>query len=104
MILPPDFGWLVVVGLAAQLVDRSIGTHYAMSASALLVSLTLSVVLWVQLGRFAFEAPVALLLGAAAGVPLATFLTRRLPRRAAVLGVGLGVFALATAGLHLSLT
>jgi hypothetical protein len=54
--------------------------------------------------RFAFDAPGALLLGAVAGVGLATVLARRLPGRVAVLPVGLGVFAFATAGLHLNLT
>jgi uncharacterized membrane protein YfcA len=104
MMLPPDIGWLALVGLAAQIVDRAIGTRYATTASAFLVTLTLNVVLWLQLGRFAFAGPVALLLGALAGAPLAAFVTRRLPRRALVLGVGVGVFALAAVGLRLSLT
>jgi uncharacterized membrane protein YfcA len=104
MMLPPDIGWLALVGLAAQIVDRAIGTRFATTASALLVTLTLNVVLWLQLGRFAFAGPVALLLGALAGAPLAAFVTRRLPRRALVLGVGVGVFALAAVGLRLSLT
>jgi uncharacterized membrane protein YfcA len=104
MMLPPDIGWLGLVGLAAQIVDRAIGTRFATTASALLVTLTLNVVLWLQLGRFAFAGPSALLLGALAGAPLAAFVTRRLPRRALVLGVGVGVFALAAVGLRLSLT
>jgi uncharacterized membrane protein YfcA len=104
MILPADFGWLMLVGLAAQVVDRSMGTGYVVSASALLVTLTVSVVLWLQLGRFTIAAPVALILGAAAGLPLAAFLTRHLPGRAAALGVGIVIFALAAAGLQLSLT
>jgi uncharacterized membrane protein YfcA len=104
MILSADFGWLALVGLAAQLIDRAMGTRYATSASALLVTLTLSVVVWLQLGRFSFAAPVALLFGAVIGAPLAALLTRRGSRRAAVLGVGIVVFAVATAALHLSLT
>ena len=104
MILPPDFGWLVVVGLAAQLVDRSLGSGYGITASAFLVTLTLNIVLWLQLGRFAYEAPLALLLGALAGAPLAALVARQLPRRAATFGVGLAVFACGAVGLLHSLT
>jgi hypothetical protein len=104
MILPADVGWLMLVGLAAQVVDRSMGSGYAVSASALLVTVTMSVVLWLQLGQFTIAAPVALILGAAAGLPLAGFLTRHLPGRAVALGVGVAIFALAAAGLQLSLT
>jgi hypothetical protein len=104
MTLPPDFGWLMLAGLAAQIVDRSLGRGYAVSASALLVTVTLGIVLWLQLGQFAFAAPVALVLGMAAGMPLGAFLTRHLPGRAAALGVGVAVFALAAVGLQLSLT
>jgi hypothetical protein len=104
MILPPDVGWLALVGLAAQIVDRAIGTRYTTTASALLVTLTLSLVLWLQLGRFAFTGSVALLLGALAGAPLAASVVRHLPRRAVVLSIGVAVFALAAMGLRLSLT
>jgi hypothetical protein len=104
MILPPDFGWLVVVGLAAQLVDRSLGTRYAITASVFLVTLTLNAVLWLQLGEFAYQAPLALLAGALVGAPLAILVTRQLARRAAAFGVGLATFAFATVGLLHSLT
>jgi uncharacterized membrane protein YfcA len=51
-----------------------------------------------------YEAPGALLLGALAGAPLAVWVTRHLPRRAAVIGIALGALALATVGLRYSLT
>ena len=51
-----------------------------MSASAFLATLTLNVVLWLQLGRLWYEAPAALLLGALAGAPLAAWVIRHLPR------------------------
>jgi uncharacterized membrane protein YfcA len=104
MIVAGEFGWFLAVGVAAQLVDRALGTRHAVTLSAFLATLTLNTVLWLQLGRPAYEAPSALLLGAIAGVPLAAFLTRRLPRRAAVVGIGLGALALATVGLRHSLT
>jgi uncharacterized membrane protein YfcA len=104
MMLPPDTGWLALVGLAAQLVDRSIGSRNAITASALLVMLTVNAVLSLQLGRLAYEAPLALLLGAVAGAPLAAWMSRQLPRRAAALALGLAVFAFGTAGLVHSLT
>jgi uncharacterized membrane protein YfcA len=104
MIVAGEFGWFLVVGLAAQLVDRSLGTRHAVTASVFLVTLTLNIVLWLQLGRSAYESPAALLLGALAGAPLATFVTRYLPRRAAVVGIALGALALATVGLRYSLT
>jgi uncharacterized membrane protein YfcA len=104
MMLPPDVGWLAVVGIAAQLLDRSISARNAITASALLVTLTVNLVLSLQLGRLAYAAPLALFLGALAGAPIAAWLKRQLPRRAAVLSVGLVVFAFATAGLVHSLT
>jgi uncharacterized membrane protein YfcA len=104
MILAPGFGWFVIVGIAAQLVDRSLGTRYAVSASALLVTLTLNLALWLQLGHFAYEPAAALLLGALAGAPLGIFMTRHLPRRAATAGIGLIAFAFAAIGLLHSLT
>jgi hypothetical protein len=104
MILPPDLGWLAVVGVAAQLLDRAIGSRNAITASTLLVTLTVNAVLSLQLGRWAYEAPLALFLGAVAGAPLATWLGRQLPRGAAALTIGLSVFAFGTAGLVHSLT
>jgi hypothetical protein len=104
MILSPDFGWLVVVGLAAQLVDRSLGTRCAITASVFLVTLTLNAVLWLQLGRFVYEAPLALLVGALVGAPLAILVTRHWARRGAAFGAGLVIFAFAAAGLLHSLT
>jgi uncharacterized membrane protein YfcA len=104
MMIAGEFGWFFAVGLAAQLVDRALGTRHAVSASAFLATLTLNVVLWLQLGRLWYEAPGALLLGALAGAPLAVWVTRHLPRRAAVIGIALGALALATVGLRYSLT
>jgi len=104
MMLAADFGWLMLVGFAAQVVDRSMGGGYAVTISALLATLTLSIVVWLQLGQVSIVAPVALVLGAAAGLPLAGFLTRHLPGRALSLGVGVVIFAVAAAGLQLSLT
>ena len=98
-----EFGWFLAVGLAAQLVDRALGTRHAVTASAFLVTLTLNVVLWLQLGRPAYEAPAALLLGAVAGLPLAAYLTH-LQLRAAALGIGLAVLAVAMVGLRHTLT
>jgi hypothetical protein len=104
MMLAGEFGWFLAVGLAAQFVDRALCTRYAVTASALLVTLTLNVVLWLQLGRSAYESPAALLLGAVAGAPLAAIVTRILRQRAAALGIGLGVLAVAMVGLRHSLT
>jgi uncharacterized membrane protein YfcA len=104
MIIAGEFGWFLAVGVAAQLVDRALGTRHAVTISAFLATLTLNTVLWLQLGSPTYEAPSALLLGAVAGAPLAAFVTRRLPRRAAVLGIGLGALVLATVGLRHSLT
>jgi uncharacterized membrane protein YfcA len=99
-----EFSWFVAVGLAAQLVDRALGTRHAVTASAFLATLTLNIALWLQLGRPAYAAPAALLLGALAGAPFAAFVARQLPQRAAVAGIGLGALVLATLGLLHSLT
>jgi hypothetical protein len=99
-----ELGWFLAVGLAAQFVDRALGTRHAVTASIFLVMLTLNVVLWLQLGRSAYEAPAALLLGALAGAPLAALLIRHLQQRAAALGIGLAVLAVAMVGLRHSLT
>lgn len=104
MMLAGEFGWFLAVGLAAQLVDRALGTRHAVTASAFLVTLTLNVVVWLQLGRSAYAPPAALLLGALAGAPLAALLTRHLRQPAAALGIGLGVLAIAVVGLRHSLT
>jgi uncharacterized membrane protein YfcA len=81
-----EFGWFFAVGVAAQLLDRALGTRHAVSASAILATLTLNVALWLQLGHFWYEAPAALALGALAGAPLAVWGGRHLPRRTAVVG------------------
>jgi uncharacterized membrane protein YfcA len=104
MMITAEFGWFFAVGLAAQLVDRSLGTRNAVSASACLATLTFNFALWLQLGHFWYEAPAALLLGALAGAPLAAWVIRHLPRRATVVGIALGALAVATAGLRHSLT
>jgi uncharacterized membrane protein YfcA len=104
MMFAGEIGWFFAVGIAAQLVDRALGTRHAVTASAFLATLTLNGVLWLQFSRFAYESPAALLVGAVAGAPLAAFLTRHLPRRATVLGIGLAALMLATVGLRHSLT
>jgi uncharacterized membrane protein YfcA len=104
MMFAGEFGWFLGVGIAAELIDRALGTRHAVTASAFLATLTLNGVLWLQFGRFAYESPAALLVGAVAGAPLAAWVTRYLPQRAAVLGIGLGALILATVGLRHSLT
>jgi hypothetical protein len=102
MNVAPNFGWLAGCE-PLQLLDASIGTRYA-TIEAQSSSRLHKFRLMAAARRFAFDAPGALLLGAVAGVGLATVLARRLPGRVAVMAVGLGVVAFATAGLHFNLT
>ena len=102
--LSSEFAWFLAVGAAAQLVDRALGTRWAVTASAFLATLTPNIDLWLLLGRPVIESPAALLLGALAGAPLATLVARLLPRRATAVGIGLAALALAALGLQHSLT
>jgi hypothetical protein len=99
-----EFAWFLAAGAAAQLVDRALGTRWAVTASAFLATLTLNFDLWLLLGRSAIESPAALLLGALAGAPFAALLARLLPRRATAVGIGLAALAVAAVGLQHSLT
>ncbi len=68
------------------------------------VTIAVTVTLWVYLGALRYDLVIALWIGAAAGAPLAAWITRQGPQRAVAMAVGLAVVALGVTGLVASLT
>jgi len=66
--------------------------------------LATSVALWFQIGQMRYDMVVALLIGGATAAPVAAWVTRHVPQRAAATAVGLVVFVLGAAGLFRTLT
>src|SRR2546422_652774 len=71
---------------------------------ATVLALATSLTLWYQLGQMRYDMVVALLIGGAAAAPLAAWVTRHVPQRAAATAVGVVVFALGATGLFATLT
>jgi uncharacterized protein len=89
------------------MIARGVSPRYAIgtaNAVEFFVTLSVSVTLWFQIGEFRYDRVIALLVGSAAAAPVAAWLTRHAPARAAATAVGLVAFALAAAGLFITLT
>lgn len=98
-------GWGTIV--TSTMIARGVTPRYAIGTSnavIFFVALATSLTLWVQLGTMRYDMVLALLLGGAAAAPIAAWVTRHVPQRAAATAVGLVVFLLGAAGLFTTLT
>lgn len=98
-------GWGSVV--TSTMIARGVPPRFAIgtaNAVGFFVTLAVSITFWFQLGRLRYDMVLALLLGGAAAAPLAAWVTRVVPQRAAATVVGLVVFVLGASGLFATLT
>lgn len=98
-------GWGTIT--TTTLIARGVAPRFAIgtaNAVEFFVTLAISVALWFQVGRVRYDMVVALLIGGASAAPVAAWVTRHVPARAAATAVGLVVFALGAAGLFVTLT
>ena len=89
------------------MIARGVPPRFAIGTSNAVdffVALATSLTLWFQLGQMRYDMVVALLIGGAAAAPLAAWVTRHVPQRAAATAVGLVVFALGATGLFTTLS
>jgi len=97
-------GWGTIV--TSTMIARGVTPRFAIGTSnsvIFFVAAGTSLTLWLQTGSMRYDMVIALLLGGAAAAPLAAWITRHVPQRAAAGAVGLAVFALACTGLLTSL-
>jgi uncharacterized protein len=93
-------GWGTIV--TSTMIARGISPRYAIgtaNAVDFFVALATSIALWTQIGHMRYDMVIALLIGGAAAAPLAAWVTRHVPARAAATAVGLVVVLLGAAGL-----
>ncbi|HJS91663.1 MAG TPA: sulfite exporter TauE/SafE family protein [Steroidobacteraceae bacterium] len=93
-------GWGTIV--TSTMIARGVAPRYAIgtaNAVDFFVALATSIALWTQIGAVRYDMVIALLIGGAAAAPLAAWVTRHVPARAAATAVGLVVVLLGTAGL-----
>jgi uncharacterized protein len=98
-------GWGTIV--TSTMVARGVPPRYAIGTSNAVdffVALATSLTLWVQLGQMRYDMVLALLIGGASAAPLAAWVTRHVPQRAAATAVGLFVFVLGCSGLFATLS
>ncbi len=98
-------GWGTIT--TSTLIARGMPPRFAIgtaNAVEFFVTLAISVTLWFQIGPVHYDVVLALLIGGAAAAPLAAWLTRHAPARAAATAVGLLVFLLGATGLFATLT
>jgi uncharacterized protein len=97
-------GWGTIV--TSTMIARGVTPRYAIgtaNAAVFFVALATSLTLWMQLGRLRYDMVIALLIGGAVAAPLAAYITRHVPQRAAAGAVGLVVFVLGVSGLYATL-
>jgi uncharacterized membrane protein YfcA len=98
-------GWGTIV--TSTMIARGVPPRYAIgtaNAVVFFVALTISVSLWLQLKETRFDIVLALLIGGASAAPVAAYVTRHMPRRAATVAVGLILFLVGANGLFRTLT
>jgi uncharacterized membrane protein YfcA len=98
-------GWGTIT--TSTMIARGIPPRYAIgtaNAAEFFVTVAISATLWLHLETLRWDLIVALLLGGAVAAPLAAWITKHIPQRAAATAVGLVVFALGATGLVTSLT
>lgn len=97
-------GWGTIV--TSTMVARGVPPRYAIgtaNAVEFFVTLSISAAFWFQLGAFRYDLVIALLLGGAVAAPVAAWVTKWVPQRAAGIAVGTAVFLLGVTGLYNSL-
>jgi uncharacterized protein len=98
-------GWGTIV--TSTMIARGVSPRYAIGTSNAVdffVALATSLTLWVHLGQMRYDMVLALLIGGAVAAPLAAWVTRHVPQRAAATAVGIVVFALGATGLFVTLS
>jgi len=93
-------GWGTIV--TSTMVARGVTPRYAIGTSNAVIFFVASATcatLWLHLGTMRYDMVLALLIGGAAAAPVAAWVTRHVPQRAAAMAVGLAVFALGVTGL-----
>lgn len=97
-------GWGTIV--TSTMVARGVPPRYAIgtaNAAVFFVSIGTCLTLWVHLGTMRYDMVIALLIGGAVAAPIAAYITRHVPQRAAAAVVGLVVFVLGVSGLYATL-
>jgi hypothetical protein len=97
-------GWGTLV--TSSMVARGLPPRYAIgtaNAVEFFVASATSVTLWLALGQLRWDLIVALIAGGVLAAPLAAWITRHVPTRAAAIAVGVAVFSLGAGGLYMSL-
>jgi uncharacterized membrane protein YfcA len=97
-------GWGTIV--TSTMIARGVTPRYAIgtaNAAVFFVAISTCLTLWMQLGRLRYDMVIALLIGGAVAAPIAAYITRHVPQRAAAGAVGLVVFVLGASGLYASL-
>ena len=98
-------GWGTIV--TSTMVARGVSPRYAIgtaNAVDFFVALATSLALWFQLGQMRYDMVLALLIGGATAAPIAAYVTRHVPQRAAATAVGVFVFLLGATGLFHTLS
>jgi uncharacterized protein len=93
-------GWGTIV--TSTMIARGVAPRYAIgtaNAVDFFVALATSIALWTQIGHMRYDLVIALLIGGAMAAPLAAWVTRHVPARAAATTVGVVVVLLGAAGL-----
>ncbi|MGH8275850.1 MAG: TSUP family transporter, partial [Steroidobacteraceae bacterium] len=89
------------------MIARGVTPRFAIGTSnavIFFVATATCLTLWIQLGTMRYDMVIALLIGGAAAAPIAAWVTRHVPQRAAATAVGLVVFVLGVSGLLATLT
>lgn len=97
-------GWGTIV--TSTMIARGVTPRYAIGTSNAAIFFVASgtcLTLWMQLGALRYDMVIALLSGGAVAAPIAAYVTRHVPQRAAAAAVGLVVFVLGASGLYTSL-
>lgn len=97
-------GWGTIV--TSTMIARGVTPRYAIgtaNAAVFFVAVGTCLTLWVQLGTLRYDMVIALLIGGAVAAPIAAYITRYVPQRAAAGAVGLVVFVLGACGLYATL-
>ncbi|MGH8266717.1 MAG: sulfite exporter TauE/SafE family protein [Steroidobacteraceae bacterium] len=98
-------GWGTIV--TSTMIARGVTPRFAIGTSnavIFFVATATCLTLWIQLGTMRYDMVIALLIGGAAAAPIAAWVTRHVPQRAAATAVGLVVFVLGVSGLLATLT
>jgi uncharacterized protein len=97
-------GWGTIV--TSTMIARGVPPRYAIgtsNAAIFFVAIGTCLTLWAHLGTMRYDMVIALLIGGAVAAPIAAYVTRHVPQRAAAAAVGVVVFLLGASGLYATL-